>query len=45
VVEFQRGHRLDADGVVGPLTRIVLYGAAKDIQRPALAIAHAESPS
>jgi peptidoglycan hydrolase-like protein with peptidoglycan-binding domain len=45
VVEFQREHRLDADGLVGPLTRIVLYGAGKDYHRPALAIARAESAS
>jgi general secretion pathway protein A len=39
VVDFQRAHRLDADGVVGPLTRIVLYaGAGNDRRRPALAI-------
>ena len=39
VVDFQRAHRLDADGVVGPLTRIVLYaGAGSDHRRPALAI-------
>jgi general secretion pathway protein A len=45
VVEFQRGHRLDADGLVGPLTRIVLYAAGKDNQRPALSIARAEGSS
>jgi len=45
VVEFQRGHRLDADGLVGPLTRIVLYAAGKDYQRPALTIARAEGSS
>jgi general secretion pathway protein A len=40
VVDFQRAHQLDADGVVGPLTRIVLYaGAGSDRRRPALAIA------
>ena len=38
VVDFQRRHRLDADGVVGPLTRIVLYGTAPDRRRPGLAI-------
>jgi general secretion pathway protein A len=39
VTDFQRQHRLDADGVVGPLTRIVLYaGAGSDHPRPALAI-------
>ncbi len=36
VVEFQRAHQLDADGVVGPLTRIVLYGVAGAYQRPSL---------
>ena len=36
VVEFQRAHQLDADGVVGPLTRIVLYGVAGVYQRPSL---------
>jgi general secretion pathway protein A len=43
VVDFQRRHRLDADGVVGPLTRIVLYGAAADRRRPGLAIALEQS--
>jgi general secretion pathway protein A len=43
VVDFQRRHRLDADGVVGPLTRIVLYGAAADRRRPDLAIALEQS--
>jgi general secretion pathway protein A len=39
VVDFQRKHQLDADGVVGPLTRIVLYaGVGSDHPRPALAI-------
>jgi general secretion pathway protein A len=38
VVDFQRAHRLDADGLVGPLTRIVLYAAGTDHQRPALAL-------
>jgi general secretion pathway protein A len=37
VIAFQRMHRLDADGLVGPLTRIVLYGAATAYSRPALA--------
>ena len=36
VVAFQRAHELDADGVVGPLTRIVLYGVAGAYQRPSL---------
>jgi general secretion pathway protein A len=39
VVDFQRRHRLEADGVVGALTRIVLYGeAGESYRRPALAI-------
>jgi general secretion pathway protein A len=38
VVEFQRSHRLDADGLVGPLTRIVLYAAGTEYRRPRLAI-------
>jgi general secretion pathway protein A len=38
VVEFQRRHRLDADGLVGPLTRIVLYAAGSGLRRPALGI-------
>jgi len=38
VVEFQRSHRLDADGLVGPLTRIVLYATATGYRRPALAL-------
>jgi general secretion pathway protein A len=38
VVDFQGAHRLDADGLVGPLTRIVLYAAGTDRQRPALAL-------
>jgi general secretion pathway protein A len=43
VVDFQRRHRLDTDGVVGPLTRIVLYGAAADRQRPGLTVALGQS--
>jgi len=38
VVDFQRSHRLDADGLVGPLTRIVLYAAGPDYRRPRLAM-------
>jgi len=38
VVNFQRSHQLDADGLVGPLTRIVLYAAGAGRARPALAI-------
>ena len=38
VVDFQRSHRLDADGLVGPLTRIVLYAAGTEYRRPRLAI-------
>ena len=37
VIDFQRTHLLDADGLVGPLTRIVLY-AKGGYRRPALAI-------
>jgi general secretion pathway protein A len=44
VVNFQRRNRLDADGLVGPLTRIVLYAAATGYRRPALAV-HPESSS
>ncbi len=39
VVEFQRRHQLDADGLVGPITRIVLYAGGGDAyRRPALMI-------
>src|SRR5262249_48314181 len=38
--DFHRRHRPDADGVVGPLARIVLYAeAGGSYRRPALAIA------
>lgn len=36
VLEFQRSHRLDADGVVGTFTRIALYAAAGGYERPTL---------
>ena len=39
VQDFQRRHRLEVDGVVGPLTRIVLYAeAGGSYHRPALAM-------
>ncbi len=44
VVDFQRRHQLEADGLVGPLTRIVLYATATGYRRPALALP-AESAS
>jgi general secretion pathway protein A len=37
VLEFQRAHWLEPDGIVGPLTRIVLYASAGGYPRPALA--------
>jgi general secretion pathway protein A len=37
VLDFQRSRLLVADGRVGPLTRIVLYGAAGGYARPTLA--------
>ncbi len=36
VVEFQQRHLLEPDGIVGPLTRIVLYGAEADRRGPGL---------
>jgi general secretion pathway protein A len=36
-LDFQRVHRLETDGLVGPLTRIVLYATAPDRPRPELA--------
>ncbi len=33
---FQREHQLEPDGLVGPLTRIVLYAAAGGYKRPTL---------
>ena len=38
VVSFQRTHQLVPDGVVGPLTRIVLYRTAGRYPRPMLAL-------
>jgi general secretion pathway protein A len=38
VLAFQRAHRLDPDGVVGPLTTIVLYTTAGGYPRPTLAM-------
>jgi len=37
VLAFQRAHQLDPDGIVGPLTRIVLYRTAGGYPRPTLA--------
>ena len=36
VARFQRSRRLAPDGIVGPLTKIVLYGALADYQHPRL---------
>jgi general secretion pathway protein A len=36
IARFQRSHRLIPDGIVGPLTKIVLYGAVADYQHPRL---------
>ncbi len=48
VLGFQRAHRLEPDGLVGPLTRIVLYaaagGSAGGYARPTLAI-QGQAPS
>ncbi len=44
VREFQRVHRLDVDGLVGPFTRIALYSAAGRYERPSLGPAE-ERPS
>lgn len=38
VIGFQRSHRLDPDGLVGPLTSIVLYTAGGDYVRPTLGV-------
>jgi general secretion pathway protein A len=37
VLAFQRAHQLAPDGIVGPLTRIVLYRTAGGYPRPTLA--------
>jgi general secretion pathway protein A len=37
VLEFQRTHLLEQDGLVGPFTDIVLYAAAGNYTRPRLA--------
>ena len=36
IAKFQRSHRLLPDGIVGPLTKIVLYGALADYRHPRL---------
>lgn len=36
IARFQRSHRLIPDGIVGPLTKIVLYGALADYRHPRL---------
>ena len=36
ISRFQKGKRLSPDGVVGPLTMILLYNAAPDYQHPRL---------
>ncbi len=36
IARFQRSHRLIPDGIVGPLTKIVLYGALADYPHPRL---------
>jgi peptidoglycan hydrolase-like protein with peptidoglycan-binding domain len=36
VARFQRSRRLVPDGIVGPLTKIVLYGALDDYPHPRL---------
>ena len=36
VARFQKGKRLTPDGVVGPLTMILLYNAVPDYQHPRL---------
>jgi peptidoglycan hydrolase-like protein with peptidoglycan-binding domain len=33
---FQRGHRLEPDGVTGPMTQMLLYGALRDYAPPRL---------
>jgi general secretion pathway protein A len=39
VIAFQRANQLAGDGIVGPLTRIVLYRTAGGYPRPTLAVA------
>jgi general secretion pathway protein A len=36
IARFQRSQRLMPDGIVGPLTKIVLYGALADYRHPRL---------
>ena len=36
VIDFQRSHELEPDGLVGPLTRIVLYATTGSYRRPTL---------
>jgi peptidoglycan hydrolase-like protein with peptidoglycan-binding domain len=36
IARFQRSRRLVPDGIVGPLTKIVLYGALDDYVHPRL---------
>ena len=44
VINFQRAHKLDTDGIVGPLTVIVLYGADSSTRRPTLVAKAQGSP-
>jgi general secretion pathway protein A len=43
VLNFQREHQLDADGIVGPLTRIVLYATSGSYAHPTLAVPEQEA--
>ncbi|MCW5889032.1 MAG: peptidoglycan-binding protein [bacterium] len=46
VVDFQRSRYVVADGIVGPLTRVVLYAAAGGYPRPSLlGVPAAEEPA
>jgi peptidoglycan hydrolase-like protein with peptidoglycan-binding domain len=36
IARFQRSHRLEPDGIVGPLTKIVLYDALATYDHPRL---------